>query len=310
MVAHGRLRQPECRDELARAHGLVARRDDVDDLHAGRVGQRLEERGRRSCLVVGQCRRAQRAATLDRVEQLHIDKHRNDRYRYVKRAAASAAAGDLSGGGPDEHPAPLRHQLEAATRGARGGRLPAGHARVPATGARRASPSARSRPTSGVPGRCRVVAVCVQAAQEAGLGIEAKRALPRLGAVGVRKAHAVLPGRLDDHALAAESRTRARAGATRPRGARTGRGRPGALEEAAARAEPAVSVPQLLASRAERDSGHADASEEHELLPGTRCTDQVIGSQNPREPAIGCRIPPRPPASTKSADARAPSAST
>ena len=40
------------------------------------------------------------------------------------------------------------------------------------------------------------------------------------------------------------------------------------VEEAAARTEPAASVAQLLASGAERDSGHADASEEHELASG------------------------------------------
>src|SRR3981081_1678166 len=44
MVRHRGLRKSERLDEIAEANGLAARREQVEDLHAGGVSERAEER--------------------------------------------------------------------------------------------------------------------------------------------------------------------------------------------------------------------------------------------------------------------------
>ena len=84
-MADGCLRKVEGRDDLAGTHGLVAQRQQVDDLDPGRVAERLEESRRRFSLVLGERARRKRPAAIDQVERRgHIDNHRNDVRRYVK----------------------------------------------------------------------------------------------------------------------------------------------------------------------------------------------------------------------------------
>ena len=65
VVAHRRLRQPEDGDEVAHAHRPLARGEQVDDPHAGRIGERAEDRGGRVRLVVRERRGVQRGAARD-----------------------------------------------------------------------------------------------------------------------------------------------------------------------------------------------------------------------------------------------------
>jgi hypothetical protein len=86
-MAHRRLRQAQERDELTRAHRLVAPGDQVHDLHPGRIRERLEHRSRRVGVLVVERVSTEGLAAVDHVERLHIDVYRNDVCRYVKRPA-------------------------------------------------------------------------------------------------------------------------------------------------------------------------------------------------------------------------------
>src|SRR5437764_11976725 len=71
VVAHRRLGEAERRLERARADGLAGGGEHVEDLHAGRIAQRAEERGGRVDLVLGQRRRGKRAAAIDQGKTTH-----------------------------------------------------------------------------------------------------------------------------------------------------------------------------------------------------------------------------------------------
>ena len=88
MMGNGRLRETERLDQVTRADRVVARRDEIDDAHARRIGERSEERRARLRLFVGEGWRPQRGATVDRGNS-RIDRRQYiDQLRYVKAGAA------------------------------------------------------------------------------------------------------------------------------------------------------------------------------------------------------------------------------
>src|SRR6185437_4757124 len=128
-MRNGRLRQAQRLDQVADADRLAARRQQVDDPHPGRIGQRFEDIRRRRRLEVGEHRRRQWATTRNRLH--HRSAHPGPLESMTVNISTIV---DLSKRNPPGYRGPRGREPRAGVGGAdperlgdlRGGRVP-GH---------------------------------------------------------------------------------------------------------------------------------------------------------------------------------------